>query len=393
MRIRSLTSLAMLGLAAGCVRTMRPPAPFMERIYAARVPSDTSLMYEAQVATHILFVDGLPNAYATISRDEAAHSADALRVFVTPMFRIRQLNDSSAAVRTPSFIPRLSAEWLRVYRVGTVTSVKRDSAAASTSTPFGSRTVSATSLPTAQAIAFPATLLTGARLTLTHHSNGQAGCFRNGFVPTTQSPFTCVPERDALGRVKDTTTVSLNRANGDFSSTFVNLMVHVTLMNRGDDNQPGHSVGAMIGYDRQFHDPVPGALTSEQRQLYGEWRVHGMAEGMQRFGRTCADTSHHGWDKAACLFAGRTRVSVEGERAPRLDTDLARRISPAVVPYRYSVELSHALDFALGAGAFVRWHRGQDYYNIGFVRERNFFMWGLMLDMSGLDCIGQGMCR
>ena len=81
----------------------------------------------------------------------------------------------------------------------------------------------------------------------------------------------------------DTNVVRLNRANGDFSSTFVNFMIHTTFMNRSGNDEATQSLGVAAGYDAQFSPQFKRALSPDQRALYGGWRVHAFAEGMQRF--------------------------------------------------------------------------------------------------------------
>lgn len=344
-------------LLTGCATVPRAPQPFLDRMYVSRVRGDTSLMYEAQVATSIFMVDGLGDAYQKMSLQPDAPHADAWRVVLTPMFRVRQLNDSSAAVRTPSFMPKVAVEWLRATRLGT-----------SRTNPV---------------VEFSGANLTGVRLTLAHHSNGQAGCFRDGFVPVDARSNECVAAPGA-----DTMTVRLNRANGDFSSTFVSLMIHSTWMNRFTNDEPTWWLGGAVGAD--WHVPgIFGELSREQRELYGSWRLHGTIEGARRFGVACADrVERTPMQKAACLAAGRSRLTLDGERAPEHPGALSWRIQPAVLPYRWSVELSHTLDGLLGLGPFVRWHDGQDYYNIGFVNRRKVFMFGVMMDLGGYDHLG-----
>jgi hypothetical protein len=231
---------------------------------------------------------------------------------------------------------------------------------------------------------FGRVLLAGARLTLAHHSNGQAGCFRDGFVPVDSRANQCIPSPGY-----DTNIVALNRANGDFSSTFINGMLHGTVMNRDGAGLGTRSIGLAVGGD--YHPPgIFGALSDEQRELYGSWRLRAQVEGKWTSGMTCDDDAHKSAGRAfACAFKGRSRGTIEAERAPKFPGDLARRIQPPVVPYRVSFELSHAFDALLGAGAFIRWHDGQDYYNIGFVHRRRVFVFGGMLDVSGLDRITQ----
>jgi hypothetical protein len=111
---------------------------------------------------------------------------------------------------------------------------------------------------------------------------------------------------------------------------------------------------------------------------------------MKVWGRTCDAIEHPSFgQKAGCFLRGRSRLTLEAERAPRDPGSLAERIRPAVTPYRVSAELSHSFDALLRAGMFVRVHDGQDYYNIGFVKRRRVFLFGLMLDASGADRIGR----
>jgi hypothetical protein len=368
--VASLTALAGAAACAPLVRAPAPPHHFLERNYVFWTRGDTSLIYEAHPAAHLFLLDGLSLAYDLLTRTDPATNkprrhADATRLIVSPMFRIRQLKDSSAAVRTPSFMPRpLLLERLRVIGLGTP------------------RVLGAN-------VKYPDLLLSGVRLTVTHHSNGQAGCFRAGYRPKDPHANTCepIPVTDpTVVLPRDTLEVKLNRADGDFSSTFVSAMVHSSLLkdfSRGDT--PKYKLGAAIGYDWHPHG-LFGELSDEQRPLYGSWRLRGQAEGMIAWGLGCADRgSKSSIERIACALKGRSRMSFEGERAPRAHGPLAPRIHPPIVPWRGSVEVSHAFHWLLGAGVFVRLNDGQDYYNIGFVNRRRATMYGVMLDVSGPD--------
>jgi hypothetical protein len=130
-------------------------------------------------------------------------------------------------------------------------------------------------------------------------------------------------------------------------------------------------------------------MSDEQRQLYGSWRARALGEGMQVIGSQCDVGVFRLWyEKLACTFRGRARISGEYERAPRNPGPLALRIKPPVLPWRSQLELSYVFTRLLGTGVFVRWHDGQDYYNIEFVNRRRAFMFGLMLDESAMPRIG-----
>lgn len=331
---------------------------FMPKNYIGPVVHDDTLIYEAQAAAHIFLMDGLNGALAKLSQDRSRDWQGAFRIVVTPMFLIRQLHDSSAAVRTPSFMPMLSGEYLFVSRVGDASG------------------------PDAN-LRFSPVLVRGIRLTLAHHSNGQAGCFRDGFHPADEHVDSCVPD---VGF--DTNIVRLNRANGDFSTTYAEAMVHTTLMNRAKGDLPTHSFGLAAAYDWHLKH-IFGALSDEQRQLYGSWRARGMFEAMQIFGNECNEGTYRLWyQNVACAFRGRARLSGEYERAPKNPGPLALRINPPILPWRGQVEVSYVFTRLLGTGIFARWSDGQDYYNIDFVNRHRVFMYGLMLDESAIPRIG-----
>jgi hypothetical protein len=369
---RTLAALVLSACGSFSAITPTPAHHFLERSYLVFPPRDTSLIYEGLPAAHIIMADGLPLAYDHLTRvgkdTQPNRNALAVRVMTSVMFRIRQLKDSSAAVRTPSFMPRIIAvEELWAHGLGDPPVVSGN-------------------------FTYNHLLLSGARLSLTHHSNGQAGCFREGYIPKDNDFDYCVPAPitdPAKHLPQDTMQVKLNFADGDFSSTFVSATLHTTYMyDFSRAETPRWSVGAAGTFD--YHPKgIFGALSEdEQRPLYGGWRLHGQVEGMLVSGLDCADLeSKSAGTQIRCALRGRTRVTAEGERAPKASGPLAGRFNPAILNWRGSIELSHAFYWALGTGLFIRWNDGQDYYNIGFVNRRRSTMFGLMLDASGPDLL------
>jgi hypothetical protein len=350
--------LLLLSVLSGCVGVpTRPPQHFLEPMDVANVPKDTSLLFEADVATHLFLVDGLRDAYDYVSQDDIhANAATAWRVILSPNFIIRQMHDSSAAVRTPSFMPRLSVEVLRVSRLGT---------------------------PVANPdIHFAGARLLGFRASLQHHSNGQAGCFRTGFVPVDEHSNKCQWDQKT-----DTNSVALNRANGDFSSTFFEALAYGWWMTRGVSQISTLGGGIALGFD-WYPDWLFGALTPEQSALYGKWRARAEGQGSWRpqAGIACHDPGNY---RLLCVFAGELILDLNYVRAPIMTTDLARRLDDRLFPFRWSVEASYSLDGLLGSGPFIRWVDGQDYYNIGFVKRRKEFMAGVTFAPGGPDRIAK----
>jgi hypothetical protein len=281
----------------------------MERTYIAPAPAQRdSIMYEAQIATPIYLRDNLvERTEATLERSAPA-TASATRWIVMPMFRLRQLRDSSAAVRTPSFMPSIYYEHHRL------TAVQRDSA---------------TDSPTRELSHLHDV---GLRIGWNHYSNGQAGCFRAGYVPPPSGdPDACVPGPNA-----DTTGIGLNRANGDFSTTYWS----------------GSGFYRRVKY---------GDFNVEKWALYGSYR--GRGDIVLRGSVNCFDL----------------RLELQGE--------IAEHSHPRIDNWRGHAELSARMPALAGLGAMVRVTGGQDYYNIGFVNSRSRVLFGVMLDPSRLETL------
>ena len=154
---------------SGCV-TLQNQRPFfvnLERSNIVRGPAKDSLLYEAQAATHIFLYDGLPSAFNAVVSDSARSHASAFRLIFSPVFLIRQLADSSAAVRTPSFMPRLMAEW-----------------------DFSVRRRPDSTMPFP--VLYSQIRIQSLQFGIQHHSNGQAGCSREGFQVRDHRANECV---------------------------------------------------------------------------------------------------------------------------------------------------------------------------------------------------------
>lgn len=217
----------------------------------------------------------------------------------------------------------------------------------------------------------------GARITVAHHSNGQAGCFLEG-----QTPKDAHSEADYCLPPPATGPIRVNRANGDFSNTFLSFMLHETLMDRGTGLRPRYVFGAAPAYDWHVTGFLPGTLPRIERQLfYGSRRKRLQADAMIADQPGCANL--YGW----CGFRGRTRLSGMYEWAPKDLGPLAARLDMPIVHHRWYAEASHTFDGLNGAGLFVRKVDGQDYYNIGFVHRRNAWLVGVTFDLSGYETI------
>ena len=101
---------------------IRPPyAHFLEQTYISHPNQPPRLLYEAQAAANVTVLQTLERAGSDVRHDTTnAKGRSEWRYahmgVITPNFVIRQLTDSSAAVRTPSF-KRARRIRLRLVRV------------------------------------------------------------------------------------------------------------------------------------------------------------------------------------------------------------------------------------------------------------------------------------
>ena len=319
--------------AAGCTSPdyATPPAPLLERMWVApSLDARDSLIYEAQVAANLFLADNLLERERDLRVDQGTLWRRAHRFLVTPMFRIRQLSDSSAAVRTPSFMPSLRFEQ-HFLRADTI---------ARTPGSFSRELRHFDDV--------------GYRVEWSHHSNGQAGCFRAGYLPAPSGePDDCTPAADA-----DTSRVNLNRASGDFSTTYWGVTGFVRRVGVSANQEERWAAELGLGY--QLHRwGIFGDMRDEQRALYGTHRGRVDARVRRVFGPV----------------QGRIEALYE----------LAEHTDPRIVPWRGHVDVSVRSPRTLGTGLFVRFLDGQDYYNIGFAKRRTRTLFGILIDPSALE--------
>jgi hypothetical protein len=338
-------------VAAGCATlASAPPLQFADRSYfAPKTYRDTSILYDAYIAPPIFVYDDEPEKLLALMGFNGPASGVGWRAFITPGFIIRQLDDSSSAVRTPSFNPRVSAE---LYRVGAV-----------------KRTLSASGRPE-----FNWARVDAIRLTIAHHSDGQAGCFLQEQHPAKPGSF----EADDCSTPPDTGFLHTNRANGDFSTTYVDVLAHETWLHRTLGERTPISAGLAIGGDWELpKGSAPGALPDIERQFYGSWRARIQTDVMVADQPGCADNGF------PCWLRGRTRVTALYEWAPSQLGPLASRLPDPIPHFRSYFDISHTFDVLHNFGLLVRRVDGQDYYNIGFVHRRQATLIGIVFDLGG----------
>ena len=344
--IRSLaTRLVILGILLVPARSVAQSAIFLDRSYAVRMSPDRGLLYEALPAFPLFLNNRTDGLYASLLEPVPRWSTGSMLVF-TPMFRIRQVEEKESAsqpVRLPSFMPKLTAQFLAARRIGGT--VRR----ASTDTPLSA-------------------MIVGLDLSFGHYSNGQAGCFRANQIANPDGGGGCVVDATA-GPGADT----LNTVDGSFSTWYFRGQTHLRFAHYRD-SLPLFALTLNGGVDWHpaFLEPI-GGMDTALAAVYGRLRPFGGAELMRQSEWPCAP-SVLSW--LPCGL-GRVRASVNVEY---IGTHPARVSNVATTS-----ELAWTFRRYAGLGALVRLHTGQDYYNMALGHELNVLQYGVTFDLERYD--------
>lgn len=296
--------------------------PMLERSRIFRnVPNDkTEELYEGWLALHFSLGGSMQLSY-----DDAQMSGKPDWVLL-PSFsmivNLRQTEEDSAPVRTPSYMPRL-----RLTAVRTTAPSNQ-----------GSRQV----------------VFDG---TFGHYSNGQDGCLFEGQDPDRDCAF-LRPVADEALRV--------NRRDGSFSSHYLEggaAFRWLTWKNELLANTRVPSARVITAFvrarDHKVLSGLPGGMSDDLLRLYGSRRVRAGGEFLSEI-----RTTERWWGGPYWVNAW---VEVSNGDAPQ------------VRKWRTSAETGKTLDGLNGTGVFVRWYYGHDDYNIGFLQPLNVVQVGLTL--------------
>ncbi|HZX97561.1 MAG TPA: hypothetical protein VFE90_23800 [Myxococcales bacterium] len=184
--------------------------------------SPVHAIVEAQIAPN-LFLPQLHIGNLTERSGELVISA-----VVTPMIRLRVLNEKSSPVIPPSFMPKLT---LQVVNLRALSPINRTSFSA---------------------------LAMGVNLVLGHYSNGQAGCL---YENQTGSDPDCTPQPGQL---------PVNERSGSFSTNYLRLELHGRV-GLGIDVENRSAWAFLGGMAVEKNSSIgPGGISDDQRRVYGD---------------------------------------------------------------------------------------------------------------------------
>ena len=266
--------------------------------------------------------------------DSPSFGGLAWRFIGTPKVIIRQSDERSRPVRTPSYMPSLEFQVFRLPRRWLDTEAAEQS----------SRRMAS---------------MTAATLTFGHHSNGQAG------DPYTSDMSETLPE-DMVG-------AQLNARDGNFGTNYVRIEVferYVTSDPGSETSQEKpHAVVATfphntitLGIAREHHPnirvlPGLGPMTHKMRASYGSSRI-------------------------AVLVGFSRRYRWGGLQLQSRTTRIVGPLAKCVDRYIVDVVTAISFDAVRGFGLYCRWYRGQDYYNILYLNNQRILQFGISVDSS-----------
>jgi len=293
----------------------------------------SDLILEAQIAPRIIVADSFGDATRRLLA-AARKPVWGWQVSTTPMVRLRLFNEVSNPVRTPSYMPKATVQVARFQN--------QSASAPSDEMEFSKG---------------PIVMWLVDVIPFGHHSNGQNGCL---FASQTRdSRGACVeaspPPPDAR---------SINRADGSFSTNYIQarlLYGRLYLDAVGApaaDYATGWEWRAGGGLQVNPKGYLPGSIDGELSAVYAPTRIIADAEVARRDGWRCARAE--GTVRLQYLHHGPSGVP----------------------PFVVSAEAACLPRHWGGSGVFVRFYRGQDYYNLGFAESITRLQLGFTLQQD-----------
>ena len=290
----------------------------------------SDLVFEGQIAPRIIIVDSISRATRNVLLESKA-PVWSYQVSTTPMVKLRMFDQTSNPVRTPSYMPKANVQFAKFRNRSPQTDADAEG--------FNNGPIEMWLIDT---------------VPFGHHSNGQDGCL-----------FTSEARNEEGDCVEVTPTPpgeqAVNKKDGSFSTNYIEAMAFYGRMVLDSDGAAAGDFAtrwewrAGIGIQLNPEGYVGGSIKPALADRYGPTRI--LFEGMGarrdvwRCGRASADT----------------RLQFLTDNHPDI---------PAVIFQLEGTCLPRSWG---GAGIFVRFYTGQDYYNLGFAESITRLQFGVTL--------------
>jgi hypothetical protein len=288
----------------------------------------SDLVFEGQLAPRIIILDSIADAAGRVLTG-GAHWGWQLST--TPMVKLRMFDETSSPVRTPSYMPKGNVQFVRMRNLSRA---DKDDETELYKGPVEMWLIDA--------------------VPFGHHSNGQNGC-----LFTQQS-------RDAEGEcvnVAGTSPLTVNKTDGSFSTNYIELGIfygrmHLTARPDAPEYATDREWRAGGGVELNPRGFLGGGIDDELIDLYGPTRL--FVESMAA--------------RRDFLRCGRAEAQVRLQYIHN---------TPAGIPaVKTMAEVSCLPRRWGGTGLFVRFYRGQDYYNLGFAESISRLQFGFTLQRA-----------
>jgi hypothetical protein len=341
-RLCAITALVLVPASASAQRAAPPSSPFVfapdEKVSLLADGSyllqhtDGGLIFEAQVAPDVRVVDNFASRTRRVL-DPTRPRVFAYSVFGTFLLRVRMFNETSNPVRTPSYMPKATIQFAWMKNLSTE-KPDRDE--------FNDGPIE---MWLVNAIPFG------------HHSNGQNGCLFTDQARVNDECESVLPI-PPTGR-------TANTVDGSFSTNYLRVGLNYRrLYPKGDDPKDVRRVTRRewgVGANLELNPSgyVGGSISDDLRPLYGATRV-----------KTTTDVVVGNWKmpllKVTCGRAWSSLSLDYINGAPPDVPNVTIATEAACLPARWG-----------GSGLFVRYYRGQDYYNAAFLQSINRVQFGV----------------
>ncbi len=290
----------------------------------------SDLVFEGQIAPRIIILDSINRATRNVLLENKA-PVWSYQVSTTPMVKLRMFDQTSSPVRTPSYMPKATVQLVRFKNLSHDTDPDAEG--------FNRGPIEMWLIDT---------------IPFGHHSNGQDGCLFTNQARNADGDCVDVvptPPEDQVVNTKD----------GSFSTNYIEAMAFYGRMALDSDGAAAGDFAtrwewrAGVGIQLNPEGYVGGSIKPALADRYGPTRIlfGAMAaqRGLWRCGRAAADT----------------RLQYLTDNHPDVPA-LIFQLEGACFPSSWG-----------GAGIFVRFYTGQDYYNLGFTESISRLQFGVTL--------------
>jgi hypothetical protein len=288
----------------------------------------SDLVFEGQIAPRIIILDSIADAAGRVLGG-GAHRGWQLSA--TPMVKLRMFDETSAPVRTPSYMPKGTVQFARMRNLSRAS---EDDEAARFKGPVEMWLIDV--------------------IPFGHHSNGQNGCLFN--EQSRNAEDECVNTSGASPQ-------TVNKIDGSFSTNYIEAGLfygRMHLVSREDAPEYATDWEWRTGGGIELNPSgfLGGGIDDELADLYGQTRPFVEASAARR---------DFGWCGRA---ESSLRLQYIHETPPGLPA-LKTTFETLCLPRRWG-----------GTGLFVRFYRGQDYYNLGFAESITRLQFGFTLQRA-----------